>query len=95
MADFFFYRGCRVDWSSLILWVLVDLRANISSSFLSFFCKDLLRVPDVPSSFISFTLSAYLREFKVCSVQELAGLTFAIIVVLLLPVKESFKTLVS
>jgi hypothetical protein len=40
----------------------------------------------------SLTLSAYLKVFKVCSQQLLAGETFAIMVVLLFPVKESFST---
>jgi hypothetical protein len=43
----------------------------------------------------SLTRSAYLNVFKVCSQQLLAGETLAIIVVLLLPVKESFNTYVS
>lgn len=47
------------------------------------------------SFFNSFTLSAYLRVFKVCSEQERPGETFAIIVVLQFPVKESFKTYVN
>jgi hypothetical protein len=47
------------------------------------------------SFFNSFTLSAYLSVFRVGSQQERAGETFAIIVVLLLPRKESFKTWVS
>ena len=44
---------------------------------------------------ISFTLSAYLKELRVCSVHEFAGLTFAIMVVFDDPVRESFKTLVN
>ena len=43
----------------------------------------------------SLTLSAYLSVFKVGSQQERAQDTLAIIVVLLLPVNESFKTWVS
>jgi hypothetical protein len=47
------------------------------------------------SFFSSFTLSAYLRVFRVCSQQDMAGETFAIIVVFELPVKESFRTCVN
>ena len=43
----------------------------------------------------SLTLSAYLRVFRVGSQQDSAGDTLAIIVVLLLPKKESFSTWVS
>ena len=49
----------------------------------------------VPSFLSSLTLSPYLSVFKVCSQHEAAGDTFAIIVVLLLPVKESLSTWVS
>jgi len=49
-----------------------------------------------PSSFLSsLTRSAYRNVFSVCSQQLAAGETLAIIVVLLLPVKESFNTCVS
>lgn len=51
--------------------------------------------PDICSFFNSFTLSAYLKVFRVCSQHELAGETLAIIVVLLFPVKESFRTYVN
>ena len=47
------------------------------------------------SDFSSFTLSAYLRVFRVCSQQLEAGETFAIIVVLLLPTNESLSTYVN
>lgn len=48
---------------------------------------------DPPYSFLSsFTLSPYLSVFSECSQQSCAGDTLAIIVVLLLPSNESFKT---
>lgn len=47
------------------------------------------------SFLISLTRSAYLRVLRVCSQQLAAGETLAIIVVLLFPVKESFKTCVN
>ena len=47
------------------------------------------------SDLSSLTLSAYLNVFRVCSQQFYAGETLAIIVVLLLPTKESFSTCVS
>jgi len=47
------------------------------------------------SFFNSLTRSAYRKVFKVCSQQFDAGEMLAIIVVLLLPTKESFKTYVS
>ena len=40
----------------------------------------------------SFTLSAYLNVFKVCSEDEFDGEKLPIITVLQLPIKESFKT---
>jgi hypothetical protein len=51
--------------------------------------------PNEGSFLSSFTLSAYLRVFKVCSQQELAGDTLAIIVVFELPVNESLRTYVN
>jgi hypothetical protein len=49
--------------------------------------------PPKDGSFLSsFTLSAYLRVFKVCSQQELAGDTLAIMVVFEFPVNESLST---
>ena len=47
------------------------------------------------SFFISLTLSAYRKVFKVCSVQLLDGETLAIMVVLELPVRLSLRILVS
>lgn len=85
------------------LLVLLDCLANISSLFMRsylvyFYGKGYAPPPWAYASlpfFNSFTLSAYLRVFKVCSQQLLAGDTLAIIVVLLFPVKESFKTYVN
>lgn len=62
--------------------------------------RSLVEPPLVPairpySFFSSLTLSAYRSVLRVFSQQEEAGETFAIMVVLLLPVKESFSTYVS
>lgn len=53
------------------------------------------RAPIFASFFSSFTLSAYLNVFNVCSEQFEAGEMFAIIVVLLFPTNESLSTYVS
>ena len=68
------------------------LRANKSS--LAYFSYFVIGFP-TSSYFNSFTLSAYLRVFKVFSQLEDAGEIFAIIVNLELPTNESFKTYVS
>ena len=91
-----FCLGIKVFWFNLTLFVLWFYLASISSELnLSALLLFLLLWFPSPSFFISFTLSAYLKVFKVCSTHELAGLIFAIIVVLLSPVNESFKTWVS
>jgi hypothetical protein len=81
--DFFF--GCKVSW---LISIISECWAVLTSIASSPFGREL-------GFRISFTRSAYLNELRVCSVQEFAGLTFAIIVVLLLPVRESFRTRVS
>jgi len=45
--------------------------------------------------FSSFTLSAYLKVFRVCSTERELGETHPIIIVLQFPMNESFKTSVS
>ena len=72
-----------------------DLASPNSFCFNSYFdnfcdCSFVLSPP-----FNSFTLSAYLNVFNVCSQHEFAGETFAIIVVFELPVNESFNTYVN
>ena len=74
----------------------------LSSSFESILVEEILGYPPVPppvakleslEPFLSsFTRSAYLRVFRECSQQLLAGETFAIIVVFEFPVKESLRT---
>jgi len=74
----------------------------LSSSFESILVAETFGWPPVPppvakleslAPFLSsFTRSAYLRVFRECSQQLLAGETFAIIVVFELPVKESLRT---
>ena len=72
----------------VFLFCLANIKSRLSSSP-AWVCLS------AGSFFNSFTLSAYLRVFKVGSQHERAGDTLAIIVVLLLPMKESLRTYVS
>lgn len=85
------FRGSIVDWLRAILVTFLLLRARKSSLSWVTACF----APPPISFFSSLTRSAYLKVLSVCSQQLEAGETFAIIVVLLLPVKESFSTWVS
>lgn len=85
--------GCNVFWLIAILVTFVLCLASMS-------CFESMSIWTICycaccSFFSSLTRSAYLRVFRVCSQQEFAGDTFAIIVVLLSPVNESFNTYVS
>ena len=87
--------GYPVLWSIAILRVFSCLLARPSSfAALSAFIV-LARLSNVASFFSSLTLSAYLNVLSVCSLQLEAGEMFAIMVVLLLPTKESLRTWVS
>ena len=91
------FLGYSVYWSTAILVTLVLWWASIScllrSSSLVLGCDN--PIFDDCSFLNSLTRSAYRNVLRVCSQHELAGDTLAIIVVLLLPDKESFKTWVS
>ena len=71
-------------------------KSNLLFSFLLKF-KLTFPCPILISGFAlnSLTLLAYLKVFKVCSEQPSAGLIFAIIKVLQLPMKESLNTKVN
>lgn len=72
-----------------LLLYLASISSRLSKSSLVFIGAGL---GSAPSFLSSLTLSAYLKVFRVCSQHEFAGDTFAIIVVLLLPVNESLST---
>lgn len=89
------FFGWRVFWLTATFVTFALWRASMSCLLKLSSLVLLGGAPEFstpPSFFNSFTLSAYLRVLRVCSQQERAGETLAIIVVLLLPVKESFKT---
>ena len=84
--------GKPVFWSIAILRVFSCLLARPSSLAAVTF---LGLAPMLPSFFNSFTLSAYLSVFNVCSEQFDAGEMLAIMVVLLFPINESLRTCVN
>ena len=83
--------GSSVFWFNATLTTFVCCLASINSRSFVYVCG----FPFASSLRSSFTLSAYRSVLSVCSQQLVAGETFAIIVVLLFPVNESFKTYVS